>query len=345
MGGLRLAGFLGIYLFIGADFESSSAQSLSDPAPTEVVRLDSIGGTTEKLPVFDQESEGICYACQASTLIDAWRFSHGDVETQHITSPWILALDVVRAGYKTFDNSGLKMSPQALEQLREQQNSKNKVDLDPPKVESDPDKLYTDIWTRSSEVDCAEAYRKYGSCNASRAWAQMRVDQWGLDRRQASKWKQEDEAIGNRRLPPRNYFQVISRFYVKSDEYLITMDHYFLGADPKTTQPLALTYCGNLLEEGKDYQGLVSRGITFFWMYIQAKANCGPHAGVLIGRRKVGSKSQFLIHNSWGRFPNISSDWENDLGKIWVDGEALSKNTFSLDWLEEPEDLTNESSR
>lgn len=51
------------------------------------VRLDGVGRSMEKIPVMDQDGKPICYSYSAAAMADAWRFSHGDRDYSHLTSP------------------------------------------------------------------------------------------------------------------------------------------------------------------------------------------------------------------------------------------------------------------
>ncbi len=56
------------------------------------MRLDQPGGPLEPIPVLDQDNVNLCYAFVASQLVDAYRFSHGDSNDQHLTSPLAAAV-------------------------------------------------------------------------------------------------------------------------------------------------------------------------------------------------------------------------------------------------------------
>ena len=74
-------------------------------ADCQEIRLDLPGGSLANVPVMDQDGSGLCYTYSGSQMIDAYRFSHGDTQTSHLTSPFISALrykaeDVSSPGYK-----------------------------------------------------------------------------------------------------------------------------------------------------------------------------------------------------------------------------------------------------
>jgi hypothetical protein len=55
------------------------------------LRIDLPTSPTSKIPVYDQDSLGICYSYAAAELVDFYRFSHGDTDNT-ITSPIVAAL-------------------------------------------------------------------------------------------------------------------------------------------------------------------------------------------------------------------------------------------------------------
>lgn len=55
------------------------------------LRLDLPPGSMSTIPVYDQDSLGLCYAFAASQLVDAYRFSHGDGKRSLLTSPVVAA--------------------------------------------------------------------------------------------------------------------------------------------------------------------------------------------------------------------------------------------------------------
>ena len=94
-----------------------------------------------------------------------------------------------------------------------------------------------------------------------------------------------------------------------------------------------LSFCAKLLERGKDYDGVKKLKKVFGTHFITQAADCDSHAAIVMGRRVVNSKVQFLIYNSYGEScAGISSDWDCEDGKIWIDGETLAENTTRFWW-------------
>jgi hypothetical protein len=63
--------------------------------------------------------------------------------------------------------------------------------------------------------------------------------------------------------------------------------------------------------------------------------SCGGHAVLVIGRREVAGKCQFLLRNTWGPecdhyAAEVQDQCEEGKGNIWVDAETLAKNMHVL---------------
>jgi hypothetical protein len=65
--------------------------SLADSG-CSTINLEDNGKSMSHVPVLDQGSAGYCYAYAAAELMDAWRFSHGDVRYHQHVSPIPLAM-------------------------------------------------------------------------------------------------------------------------------------------------------------------------------------------------------------------------------------------------------------
>jgi hypothetical protein len=77
------------------------------------MRLDGPGGPMEKMPMLDQGDIGYCYAVTSSAAIDAYRFSHGDTNYDHITSPFALAQK-----HRVFNNQSAESLREKIAQMK-----------------------------------------------------------------------------------------------------------------------------------------------------------------------------------------------------------------------------------
>lgn len=97
-------------------------------------------------------------------------------------------------------------------------------------------------------------------------------------------------------------------------------------------QPLGIDYCAEVLSRGKDFD---CKFVNI--PMLSVAADRGNHISLVIGQRphpKTG-RCEFLVRNSWGTGCSVySSDWQCENGNIWVDAEALLRNTDKISYLE-----------
>lgn len=98
-------------------------------------------------------------------------------------------------------------------------------------------------------------------------------------------------------------------------------------------QPALIGYCANILKT-PDYLGTSSRTRITHNGALTLKdleESCKGHANLVIGRRKSGTKCQYLLRNSWGSdCDSYASTLNCENGNIWIDEEILMKNAISL---------------
>jgi hypothetical protein len=109
-------------------------------------------------------------------------------------------------------------------------------------------------------------------------------------------------------------------------ETMKKLDHY-ISNDP-TAKPVGIVYCGNVLLQGKKFVGTKK---NLFGKQTSTE-ECNDHVSLVIGRREIKGECQYLVRNSWGTDPSgYSTDWDVEHGNIWVDADALIKNTIGLE--------------
>jgi len=94
--------------------------------------------------------------------------------------------------------------------------------------------------------------------------------------------------------------------------------------------PIGIHYCGRVLLEDSSYDGLIDPPAGT--PAKKAAPGCDSHVSLLIDRRwnAERKKCQILVRNSWGRRCNgYGADWNCESGNIWVDADALARNTTS----------------
>jgi hypothetical protein len=114
---LMLTNFSSVALLLQTSIFLSFPQSAAVAKTTECseVRLDR-NGSVKDLPVYDQGTDGICYAYTAVQLIDAWRFSHGKTPNEGLTSAVYASILHAKEGKPNFDiDADIDLARKALE--------------------------------------------------------------------------------------------------------------------------------------------------------------------------------------------------------------------------------------
>lgn len=110
--------------------------------------------------------------------------------------------------------------------------------------------------------------------------------------------------------------------------------------------PVSITYCSKLLFEDS-YKGKLSDD------------SCGPHESLIVGMKSDGKSCKMLLRNTWGNgFGKSTKKWKcfcrhkktnafvddctyekHNNGQFsvegcWIDSDAIAKNTFEMTWFE-----------
>ena len=129
-------------------------------------------------------------------------------------------------------------------------------------------------------------------------------------------WRCRDQRTGVRIPPARKFGDSDTSYNV----YREKIEKLLERPQP---QPMAVGFCSRLLKSGKNYYGI-------------RRDDCGPHAGVIVGRRynPDQDRCEYLLQSSWGsRCDFYHSDWECENGKVWVDRDQLTVNMSNLTYL------------
>lgn len=114
----------------------------------------------------------------------------------------------------------------------------------------------------------------------------------------------------------------------KTPESFIEAMRKHFYSEQRPIQPLAISICGNLLVQGRNFEGLSKNGAQLI-----QNENCGPHSLLVIGERfnPTSQHCEFLLRNSWGTQPKgYSKNWEREVGNVWVEEVALSRNMMGI---------------
>lgn len=337
---------------LGLSLLAGSGVRAGAPFSAEALRLDVPGGSMEGLPVYSQ-TNGTCYAYSGALAIDAWRKSHRPLEREQLTNPFELAV-----GNGQLENGQIRLSDTvsggSLCSVVKYARKKGVCPQGvlPLKVE-DGESLGKKVRKLGLIQD---QYKKLSAAKRDQAEGQQLVESlketllsFGLEQDQIPSTAALESALlegrqayqrqvltepscGGRRLEVespegeqmscRNHSTVFD-----SSESIIRQIEARLTS-PQSL-PVGIAYCSHVLKRGPKYTGFSHRVRD---LELPDTDACGGHVSVVIGKRlhPETGKREFLIQNSWGKqCGGYSPAWECDKGKIWIDAEALARNTYA----------------
>jgi hypothetical protein len=312
------------------------------------MRADGPGGSMENIPVRDQSQLPICFAEAAAEQLGAIQKRLG---VKNYTEPSAMALAAgisAEAGANSFTQGG---DPCAVLSYAKKNGicSSDAVE----NTNADPSGLLNQNLKQSisqgenlqqsynpqssfSQSNAAD-FRDSGVCSKPRPLSEVIRDipDSALMNKLLNKFSNLDSTFKEitkncSRVPPKvtiqNPFGEVdfscNRFPGKNErgrkispnEYLAKFNQLLDGDHPL---PTIIGFCSDIMKAKK------------------SRDSCGGHAALLIGRREVNGKCQFLLRNSWGTEcdhypPELQNQCEPGKGNIWVDADVLTKNTLEL---------------
>lgn len=89
--------------------------------------------------------------------------------------------------------------------------------------------------------------------------------------------------------------------------------------------PISISYCATVLKSGPSYDGITERGGIF--TNNKYSKNCGFHESLIVGKKLINNQCHFLLRNSWGSgFGSSTKKW-NCLCKNKKTGSYLDNCT------------------
>ncbi|MGK5085073.1 hypothetical protein WDW37_17435 [Bdellovibrionota bacterium FG-1] len=327
---------------------------------TDEIRLDSKNGSMAFLKVLDQGDTLTCYAHTAAQLIDAYRFSHGDQQFHHRTSP--LGLVAGANDENDFWHDSGDTCP-AVKHVVDH-GSCNSLDI-LPGVEEEATGLLKKLKRSYEEyqhfIEVKHSiYQLIGegkavsdiTCTFSQKWIPTSgIPPEGIIKEALN---QENLILFFKKILQSSCKNHTLRFHdpiqhqllqcqetgTQTDQGMIDVLHSRMHQP--NSQPVSIGYCSHMLEGGSLYKGVISRDGT---IEPKVDGSCGKHASLIIGERKFNGKLQFLLQNSWGK--EACEQYNGSLiidqhscreGKLWIDAAILARNTFSTAFIPQPTD-------
>ena len=349
---LRVLGF-GLVLFFGATPGTVGASSPVTSCPQGELRLDAPGGSMEGVPVYSQIG-GTCYAYAAANAIDAWRSQgRGPLAPDERLNPFELALGNGQLEYGQLRLKSTVAGGQFCTVVNYARRAGGCTQGVFPLVNDEGESLgpivrqISQAHGKFKKLNCREKRGDPGEAILDSIEASLRdfgipderIPGRDVLRDALSKTRQEYqrrvlsepwcEGVRTQVEIPRSCHQELSAFESPS-RILSKIESRLTDI---TSQPVGIGYCSAVLKKGLNYEGFSHR---FFDFDFPDTEECGGHVSLVTGKRisPETGRLEFLVHNSWGKgCKRYAPEWECLLGKIWVDAEALARNTYGLMWL------------
>ncbi len=290
------------------------------------VRLDNT--TLKSVPVLDQDGSGICWAYSAALLIDAYRFSHGDENTDKITSPIGLAVRSASQDQRATNGSGF-VSIALAAAFRDgfvcDHNSVSLIYKSTDFHRSESSKFWTSTFDKPlfANLECplgGIVDQIIGRQTRNTIGVLREIELTSITNEVKNLCKRQ---VIDVKLPKPQARNVINLRGFPDRSYVSS----FLSARLSllNPQPVAIAYCEDVLRD-KSIRSVDSSG---------KRVDCkNHHLSVVIGSRPTDDgKCEFLVRNSYGA-SCVPYAWPCKRGQVWVHQDALSYNIEGFTWLE-----------
>lgn len=332
------------------------------------IRLDAPGGSMEHIQGRSQ-AFGTCYAESAVELFDAWRFSHGEDNHQDQSSAVELALRYSdKFELDGFEQGGtLERSLKLLGEIGSCSEAmidskiKNLTSKQYVKLVAELQRMHRDRYNERRLRNVPPASRMDGYAvlaeqqRRSMDYMQFQVENYLLLEELQKLSEMAEETSPSITQKKAKLFEQTAAFHCEDYERMISPAAFDVETQGDgrrrlpfkkqlrdaidlnfsqplvTAQPVAISYCGRLLVDGRKFIATNPR---------TSSNECGNHGSVIMGRRldATTGRCEYLILNSWDATEAAKvyhKDWEvTESGyHIWVDRNAIENATFGYSYL------------
>ena len=273
----------------------------------------------------------MCYAFSVATLIDQYRFSHGDKDFQHITSPLLLTLKTI----ENFHDLGSTFSGGKVEHAFFTAQHFGSCSA---KIISDHLGPYgIDFLLKNLQV----FQQKFIQHKESRTLISEKIYQFlknsGVD---AQALPSTSEIEKNILLGPDVFISKTLLKFCTENKKLPRLPDLKLLFQPQVTQeqllnriqtllsmqtPLGINFCSNVVTDST-YAGGLQGEHWFCKDFLN-------HSALLVGREMRNGKCQFLIQDT-GCKGYEKNNFFCQQGQYWLGADQLLKNTHGIFWLD-----------
>lgn len=327
----------------------------------------------QKIPVYDQDGIGICYAYVAAQLLDYEIVKSGKERSVH---PLWAALkyseskkkdnlssgityytlqEIIKSGNCQYDKISDAIGVWAKKANVREAEIMNLIEKFAPKLKelyADKESATETVSTEELDAVILEALEEHKPyCSAGATWDQLMPELRSLS------------VMGSRQmlaglvLPVCN--GVLPKPKVNPPKYFTTeVDSAWSPEMQKKLDkkaPISISYCSKVLYE-PEYDGIERKTATTASVNAE---DCGGHESLIVGKKKIGESCHFLLRNSWGTgFGSSTEKWKclcknratgemvddceastHNTGEYvvegcWISSESLGKNIFGVTSLE-----------
>lgn len=274
-----------------------------------------------KIPVYDQDGAGICYAYAASQILDYYMIKNGESERKN--HPIWLALTAANFDSFRFDNNLAGGSAARTMTLLKKNTTcdyetvvnalkkwTNIVNVPEVEILSFVELYYSKIQDQYINppfevleknipeiLDDVTDEQNRLSCNRDGDWEKLYTEFKALSKLTPKEIFNETLGKACAEAPQfNNKLPEVEDLKGKNDSYYSNMISSKLN---EKKMPVSISYCANLWYSPWDnYDGINDNG--FQERIFNVKPDCEKHESIVVGQKLVKGQCQYLIRNSWG---------------------------------------------
>jgi hypothetical protein len=329
----------------------------------------------KKIPVYDQDGIGICYAYAAAQMMDYHIIKNGGERSVH---PLWAALkfsdhqqtnelsggmsyyaveEILKQGNCQYDNIEKSLSTWAKKANVKEIEVVNLIEILAPKLEALKN-FKGSFRLERDEVDAVikEAIQEHEPyCSPNSTWDKIYPELRAIGVMSSPKLLSKlvlpvcNKNLKKYDVPPPRWYPVTK------DEDLTTNLKFKLDG---IKAPVSITFCATVLTD-PEHDGINrATGTGSEETYTE---DCGHHESIVVGKKTVNGSCHYLVRNTWGPgFDETTTKWKclcrkrgtqefvddcteatHNNGQYlvegcWISEDALGKNTLGLTWLEHP---------
>jgi len=300
-----------------------------------------------KIPVYDQDGLGTCYAYAASQQIDYYLIKNGGERSVHPLWAALKYADaknktnvtggtsaeavkaIIRAGNCDQDKVSKAITVWASKANVKEAEVVNLIEKLAPQMKSQlsqkkkKDPKAKGLTANEVEVAIRAAIKEHQPfCSAGATWDKLIPALKSL--------KVLDSTVLLSHLIMPECSSDLTKLRIPSPTILKSSTDIgwerILNSRLNKKTPISMSYCSKVLQAGVDHRGITKRGKV---PNDNKYGQCGNHASLVVGKKEIGGSCHYLVRNTWGTgFSSATKKW-NCLCKNRKTGKYLDNCTAS----------------